>query len=338
MPAQTDKKVPAQTDKKIALLFPGQGAQYAGIGGDLFEQLAVVRDTYGEASDALGYDIAELSFRGRSEDINLTRHTQPILLTHSIACLRAFNQRVDATFSLAAGHSLGEYCALVAAGALSFSAAVKLVKTRGELMGEFGRGEMEALMINVDAARELAGQFHCQIAACNLPEQTVVGGLAEDLDALIAAMAVQFPKKRSARLKTEGAFHTYYMVEAALKFRDTLAQTEFAAAQFPVLSNFTGDFHAHAHGSDVDIAALKSRLFLQLINPVLWHQNLLKVGEHAELLIEFGGGLGKGDTPASKRPNLEGMVKKAWEAESRPDYLAVINLETLNAAAEALSQ
>ena len=334
--------MPTPDHQKIACLFPGQGAQYPGIGKDLYDQFAVVRDTYHEAGDALGYDIADLSFNGPADKINLTRHTQPILLTHAIACRRAFNEYIkhlgghSIRVSMAAGHSLGEYCALVCADALSFAGALQLVKKRGELMGEYGHGEMEALMLDFESARELAGRHHCEIAACNLPEQNVVGGMAEDLDALIRAMASRFPKKRSARLKTEGAFHTFHMVEAAMRFRETLAQAAFTEPRFPVLSNFTGAFHEH--GQDADLNALKSRLFLQLFNPVLWHQNLMRVGADADLLIEFGGGLGKGEGPAAKRPNLEGMVKKAWpEADQRPAYLSVINTRTLEDSARALT-
>ena len=310
---------------KIAYLFPGQGAQYVGIGADLYAEFSVVRDTYDEASEAVGYDIAALSQRGVGGDINRTRFTQPVLLAHSVACLRAFNARTDDEMSacMAGGHSLGEYCALVAAGALSFAAALRLVQKRGALMGEFGRGEMEALMVDFDAASALAARHHCAVAACNLPMQNVVGGRAEDLDSLIKDMQIRHPKKRSARLKTEGAFHTFYMVEAAIKFRDELAQTEFAAPKFPVLSNFTGGFH------DDDCDALKSRLFLQLINPVLWHRNLLQLAEASNHLIEFGGGLGKGETAADKRPNLETIVKKTYGRDDAPEYSAVINLQTL---------
>lgn len=323
--------------QKIAYLFPGQGAQYPGIGKDLHESLQVVRDTYAEAGDALGYDIAGLSFNADAAQINLTRHTQPVLLTHSIACLRAWAGRTgggDAQpAAMAAGHSLGEYCALVSAGALDFGQALRLVKRRGELMGEYGRGEMEALMLDFEAAADLAGRHHCGVAACNLPEQTVVGGTPEDLDALLRDMAARFPRKRSARLKTEGAFHTYHLIEAAMRFRETLAEAEFSAPRFAVLSNFTGDFH------DADVEAIKSRLFLQLFNPVLWHKNLTKVVAGTDLLIEFGGGLGKGEEPDSKRPALEGMVNKTRRtrdgADPPPAYWPVINTRTL---AEAMGR
>ena len=311
----------------IAFLFPGQGSQYPGIGKDLFDSHEVVRETYQEASDVLGYDIARLSFEDPRDEINLTRFTQPVLLTHEIACLRVFESLTDndVTPVMAAGHSLGEYSALVASGALSFELGLSLVKNRGELMGEFGEGEMEALMIDLASATSLAEEHYCGIAACNLPEQIVVGGRPEDLDSLAKAMAEKFPRKRSARLKTEGAFHTYYMVEAARRFRSILEQAEFKTPKFEVLSNFTGTTH------EADVDSIRSRLFLQLFNPVLWHQNLVTAGEKGiQVMIEFGGGLGKGETAAEKRPNLEGIVKKAFRgSESPPDYYAVINQQTL---------
>jgi len=319
------------TTRNIAYLFPGQGAQYAGIGADLYAESGVVRDTYAEAAEAVGYDIGALSFDAGGGDIHLTRHTQPALLTHAIACLRAWQVAVgdNLTVTLAAGHSLGEYSALVSAGALDFAAALRLVKRRGELMGEFGQGEMQALMVDFATAAELAGRHHCGVAARNLPQQTVVGGAAADLDALLRDMESRFPRKRHARLKTEGAFHTYHMLEAALKFREELVTVEFRPLRFGVLSNFTGDLHDAA-----DAEALKSRLFLQLFNPVLWHDNLTRAVAAADTLIEFGGGLGKDDAPDSKRPALEGMVKKVVaDAEPRPRYLAVNNTRTLAAAA-----
>lgn len=325
--------------RNIAYLFPGQGAQYPGLGRDLHEQSAAARDTYAEAADALGYDLAKLSFDPDGDAIHLTRHTQPALLTHSIACLRAWTAaagdpgRHGATVTMAAGHSLGEYSALVSADALDFAAALRLVKRRGELMGEFGRGEMEALMVDYATAADLAGRHHCGVAARNLPEQTVVGGAARDLDALLRDMAARFPRKRSARLKTEGAFHTYHMLDAALRFRADLAAVEFKPPRFGVLSNFTGD--SHDAGA---MEALKSRLFLQLFNPVLWHANLSCAAAAADLLIEFGGGLGKGAEPDAKRPALEGMVKKvAGGIEPRPGYLAVNNARTLAEAARAFA-
>ncbi len=320
---------------KIAFLFPGQGSQYPGIGKDLFDQYQTVKDTYAEASDVVGYDMAKLSFEDPDDQINLTRYTQPVLLTHSIACQRAFTELTNNSVApqLAAGHSVGEYAALVCAQSLSFELGLRLVKARGELMGEHGEGEMEALMIDLESAESLAQQHYCGIAACNLPEQIVVGGRAEDLDSLIAAMAEKFPRKRSARLKTEGAFHTYYMVEAARHYRKVLETSDFNQPQIEVLSNFSGGFH------DPDGDSIKSQLFMQLFYPVMWHKNLLTAGESGvDVMVEFGGGLGKGETAAEKRPNLESMVKKTFrDSEAAPQYHPVINLATLEESVAALS-
>jgi [acyl-carrier-protein] S-malonyltransferase len=324
------------SSSSVALLFPGQGSQYPGIGKDLFDNHEIVRDIYGEASDVLGYDIASLSFEDPKAEINLTRFTQPALLTHEIACYRVFTEMTEnkLTPRMAAGHSLGEYSALVAAGVLSFELGLSLVKKRGELMGEFGEGEMEALMIDLESATSLAEEHYCGLAACNLPEQNVVGGRPEDLDRLAASMAEKFPRKRSARLKTEGAFHTYYMVEAARRFREILEKTDFQMQTFDVLSNFTGAMH------ESDLDSIRSRLFLQLFNPVLWHKNLVTAFEQgADVLIEFGGGLGKGTTAGEKRPNLESIVKKTFRgSDSAPAYHAVINQQTLEDTVAVFSE
>ena len=138
-------------------------------------------------------------------------------------------------------------------------------------------------------------------------------------------MSEKYPRKRSARLKTEGAFHTYYMIEAAKRFRKILKDAAFESPGIDVFSNFSGGIH------DTDTGSIRSRLYMQLFNPVLWHENLLgaaRIG--ATLLVEFGGGLGKGETAAEKRPNLEGIVKKTFRGqENAPEYLSVINLESL---------
>ncbi|MFT5607607.1 MAG: [acyl-carrier-protein] S-malonyltransferase [Parvicella sp.] len=314
----------------ILFVFPGQGAQYPGIGSDLFKAHQSVRETYQEASDTLGYDVAQLSFSDPDQNINFTRYTQPVLVTHHIACLRLFNELTGNSVQaqMAAGHSLGEYSALVAAEALTFEQALQLVKKRGELMGELGQGEMEALTLELGDAQTLADEFYCGVAACNLTDQTVVGGLPEDLAALAAAMSERFPRKRSTRLKTEGAFHTYYMVEAAKQFREALQAQTFQSPKLQVASNFSGGFHE----SNAD--SIRSRLFMQLFNPVLWVNNLQSAAaNNLATVIEFGGGIGKGEGPEEKRANLEGIVKKTFRGhDSPPETFSVINTTSLAAA------
>jgi [acyl-carrier-protein] S-malonyltransferase len=323
-----------ETRQNILFVFPGQGSQYLGMGQDLCRKYATARRVYDQAGEVLGYDIAELCFNGPEDRLNLTRHTQPALLTHSIACLHVFRELTAGRVqpAMAAGHSLGEYSALVAADALSFEDALRLVQQRGELMGAHGEGEMTAFPLDIDTVRPIAERFHCAVAGCNLPEQTVIGGRPEDLARVEETVAEAFPRKRAVRLKTEGAFHTYYMVTAARHYRTVLEEAEFDAPDIRVLSNFTGGFH------EPEAESIRSRLFFQLFHPVLWHANLQNaLAEGVDMIIEFGGGIGPGE-PDAKRPNLEGMIKKAVRgSEHAPAYLAAINCQSLESATGELN-
>ena len=208
------------SEQKILFVFPGQGSQYKGMGSDLCNEYPVAAKIYQKAGEVLGYDIAELSFNDPEEKLHKTRYTQPALLTHSIASLEVFRDLTDDRLKpvMAAGHSLGEYSALVAAKVLSFESALKLVQKRGELMGTHGEGEMTAFPMDIDTIRPIAERHHCAIAGCNLPQQTVIGGRSEDLELVEQEVLEQFARKRPVRLKTEGAFHTYYMVKAAQEY------------------------------------------------------------------------------------------------------------------------
>jgi [acyl-carrier-protein] S-malonyltransferase len=321
-------------EKKILYVFPGQGSQYRGMGSDLVEAFPAARDIYARAGEIVGYDMAELSFRDPREQLNLTRCTQPALLTHEVACLESFQNLVGERVQprLSAGHSLGEYTALVNAGALTFEAALKLVQKRGELMSEFGRGGMLATTLELSTAQALADKFFCGIGGCNLPDQTVIAGETRDLDALAAEMETLYPNKRGVRLNTEGAFHTYLMVSAAQEFRNVLEQTEFGALGVDTLSNYTGKLHESAAN------AIRSRLFFQLFHPVKWASCMnTAIDAGVDTIIEIGGGIGKGEGPDGKRPNLESIVKKTlkWR-EHQAQYLPAINAATIRATAEQL--
>jgi len=314
-------------EQNILFVFPGQGSQYKSMGSDLYDEYEIARKVYTQASDVLGYDIAELSFEDPQEQLNLTRFTQPALLTHSIACLEVFRDLTDDRLrpAIAAGHSLGEYSALVAAKALSFDAALKLVQKRGELMGTHGEGEMTAFPLELDVIRPFAERYHCAIAGCNLPEQTVIGGRDEDLTMVEKEIQEQFERKRPVRLKTEGAFHTYYMVKAAQLYRSILEAADFELSDVRVLSNYTGTYH------QPDPADIRARLFFQLFHPVLWFSDLKTAfGDGVDTVIEFGGGIGFGTEPAGKRPNLAGIIKKTLRATGQQaSYLSVINSQSM---------
>ncbi len=319
-------------DKKILYLFPGQGSQYRGMGSDLVAEFPVAKDIYARASAVLGYDMTELAFRDAREELNKTRFTQPALLTHEIACLEAFRSLVGdrARPSLGAGHSLGEYSALVMAGALTFENGLKLVKRRGELMSELGRGGMVATTLDLASAAALADKYFCGVAAHNMLDQVVIAGESADLDKLAAEM--EAAKKRAVRLNTEGAFHTFLMVAAAQQFREVLEATEFAPVATDVLSNYTGQLHTSSP------EALRSRLFFQLFYPVQWVGCMnTAIDAGVDTVIEFGGGIGKGEGPEVKRPNLETIIKKSLKTrEHSAQYLPAINATTIRATAEQL--
>jgi len=311
------------------LIFPGQGSQYRGMGSDLCGRFDVADRTYQEAGDVLGFDVKRLSFEDPDDQINLTRFTQPALLTHHTACLRVLREVAGDLSALAAGgHSLGEYSALVAADALSFEDGLRLVNKRGELMGEFGEGEMSALPVGLEEAREWSDKFYCAIGGINLAQQTVVAGASEDLDRLEQAFQEANPRRRPVRLKTEGAFHTYYMVDAARRFRSVLDGAEIGKPALKVLSNYTGGYH------DDDSQQIKSRLFFQLFHPVNWVSCLqTALDDGADQVVELGGGIGPGETPAENRPNLESIIKKAARSAGKEiEYIPAINVETIEAA------
>lgn len=304
------------------------------MGSDLVQDFPAARDVYARASEVVGYDMEELSFEDPRQELDKTRFTQPALLTHEYACLEAFRSLADgARPTLAAGHSLGEYTALVAAGALQFEDALELVVVRGRLMSELGRGSMLATTLDLQSAQALADKHYCGIGGCNLPEQTVIAGEDADLDTLEADLAGVHPGKRAIRLKTEGAFHTFLMVGAAERFRPVLEETPFAELDVGVLSNYTGKAHVS------QAAAIRSRLFFQLFNPVRWVACMNQaIDAGVDTIVEFGGGIGKGEGPAEKRANLEGIVKKSlkWR-QHEAEYLAAINSAGIRAAAESFS-
>ena len=318
----------------IMYIFPGQGSQYQGIGHDIYNDFTMARNVYDQASSILGYDIAELSFNDPKNKISLTEYTQPVLLTHQVACYKVFNELTNDSMQpiLAAGHSLGEYTALVVSGSLSFEEALHLVRKRGQLMSQYGQGSMLAMPIEQEEAKRFSEKYNCQVATINLLKQTVVGGMDHDIDACQKAFQDFHPKKRTVKLDTEGAFHTDLMREAAEQFITHLDEVNFASSDLKVLSNFTSDCHQQ------DGSLTRDLLYKQLYRPVDWLGCMeTATAFNVDIIVEFGGGIGTGTLPKEKRPNLESITKKNFRGlDQEISYYSAINTDSITQSANSL--
>ncbi len=323
----------AEARERSLFIFPGQGTQYVGMGRDLIRTFGEARAVYDEASEALGYDVATLSREGPSDQLDRTEFTQPVLFTHAHACLTVLRALAGdaAVPGAAAGHSIGEYNALVTAGVLSFAEALRLVLARAVAMQTHGRGGLMALRADQATSESLAGRFYCSLAVTNSARQTVVGGLDADLDRL-AEYTQSVERTVGTRLQTGGAFHTHLMVGAAEAFRPALDATVFRPPALKVLSNASGGFHPD------DPDQIRASLFFQIFRPVRWRDCMLTaLGAGYTDVVELGGGSGEGSDPAARRPRLDSLTRSAHkEAGVTGARLAGINVESLRATAEAL--
>jgi len=252
-------------NSSAGLLFPGQGSQFVGMGADLYDKFPEAREVYDRACDVLEFDVREVSFQGPEERLRRTQFTQPAILVHSMAALACLPGLKPAA---AAGHSLGEYSALFAAGALDFESVLKLVRRRGALMGAEGEknpGTMAAVIgLAADKVEALCAEVEGTVVPANYnePLQTVISG---DVEAVkkAAELAPARGARKAVMLPVSGAFHSPLLRESAAAFADYLAGFEINAPNCPVIANVTGKVVTTA-------AEVRDCLSRQLTSPVRW--------------------------------------------------------------------
>jgi [acyl-carrier-protein] S-malonyltransferase len=304
---------------KTAFLFPGQGSQYAGMGKELAENFAVARQVFEEADEALGFKLSSLCFNGPEEDLKLTFNTQPAILTTSIAVLKVVQQETGLKADFLAGHSLGEYSALVCGGAFSLADAVRTVRSRGTFMQEavpVGVGAMAA-MLSIEAD-ELAAI--CQEAAqgevvspanFNSPGQIVIAGHATAVNRTIE-IAKGKGFRKAMLLPVSAPFHCSLMQPAADRLKEVLAAICVSDLQIPVVSNVEAV-------ANQDGGRVRELLVTQVCAPVRWEQSvqeMVKLG--VESFVEIGPG-----------KVLSGLVKRITKEVSTASVEDLATLKNL---------
>jgi len=275
---------------KVAFVFPGQASQYAGMGKELAEKYPSAKAAFDEADKALGISVSKLCFAGTEDELKLTANTQPCILTVSVAVHRVLAEKgVEPDY--VAGHSLGEYSALVAAGSLSFADAVKLVRKRGQYMQDAvpaGQGAMAAIMglspADVTEVCKQAAQGEiCSPANLNSPEQTVISGHPGAVKRAVE-IASQKGAKRAVVLAVSAPFHSALMMAAQEKLDKDLKSTTFGELQVPLVTNVDAD--TIRSGDEA-----RSALVRQVTMPVRWEESMrLLLDEGVNTFVEVGPG------------------------------------------------
>ncbi len=275
---------------KVAFVFPGQASQYPGMGKELAEKHPAAKAIFDEANNALGFSISNMCFEGTEEDLKLTANTQPAILTCSVAVYRVLAEK-GLTPDFVAGHSLGEYSALAAAGALRFSDAVQLVRKRGTYMQDAvpaGVGAMAAIMglspaVVADVCKRAAGNEICAAANLNSPDQTVISGHAGAVKRAVE-LASQAGAKRAVILAVSAPFHSALMMPMQQRLEQDLRSTEFSNLQVPLVTNVDAD--TTSSGSEA-----REALIQQVSMPVRWEESVrLLIEEGVNTFVEVGPG------------------------------------------------
>ncbi|PSL55788.1 [acyl-carrier-protein] S-malonyltransferase [Saccharothrix carnea] len=275
--------------KDLVIVFPGQGSQFAGMGKKWFDGHESVRDRFAQASDIVGYSLADLCFTAPPAEVTRTRYAQVSLLVLSYAMYEVMTEGRKIPVSSMTGHSLGEITALAAAGALSFEDAVRLVKVRGEAMescvAEGGTGMIAAVRMPVTDVEKCVEDFNSaghtvQVANYNAETQTVLSGTVDDLKGMTAHLEDRGAKV--VKLNVAGAFHSTFMANALPEYTKALDAVEFAEPAVPVYSNVTGEVYESPE-------AIREALAVQLTSPVRWSAIVSSLVERkAAVWIEVG--------------------------------------------------
>jgi len=276
--------------KSVAFIFPGQGSQYVGMGKELFENFSVAKKIFEEADDTLHFSISALCFEGPEEALKLTENTQPALLTASIAALKVLQAEKGTVPQFTAGHSLGEYSALVASGALTFSGAVKTVRLRGKFMQEavpVGEGAMAAVLgMEREQVEKLCEEISSgeilTPANFNSPGQIVIAGHSKAVERAIER--VKQEGKKAVLLPVSAPFHSPLMKPAGERLGKALEEISVADLKIPVVTNVEAEINTAKD-------RVKGLLVAQVSNPVRWEESMRKMIEKGiEQVMEIGPG------------------------------------------------
>ncbi len=276
--------------KKIGFIFPGQGSQYTGMGKEFYDQFRVAREVFEEADDSLSFSISNICFQGSEEELKLTENTQPAVLTVSIAILRVLEEEVGLEAEISAGHSLGEYSALVNSGSLKFSDAVRIVRLRGRFMQDavpLGEGAMAAILgmdrqeVEILCKEVKEGEV-VSPANFNCPGQIVIAGHTKAIERAIEK--VKQNGKKAILLSVSAPFHSPLMKPAGMRLEEALREITVNELKIPVVANLDAEINTSKE-------RVKPLLVAQVSNPVRWEESIKRmIEEGVESFIEIGPG------------------------------------------------